>query len=510
MRYFTILFFFYLPLSGFAQEYTLAELKTAVENQSCTELTLPNELDISRAPSELYYLSLCYQQTGQFEQSLKGFDVLEKAEQWNRNDVLFWKATALAEMDKKFEAIAYLQQLPSRYLDVELLENKSFSNVKGISAFEKLKSRYTKGFNFWTFLLTGTAFIGFLLSFFLYIQGHSFTKGNNYLATVILLYSLILFNFILYWTRYESDFPYFRATWNIMMIWIAPLFYFYIRSVFEEALSKRQVSKHILWPIFATIICIPLFLGNFGITISGSRDGFLIVASAYSMLAYLAIYGFLLFQFLNHEWNVDSNIQTWGNYMKWSYASFVFGLFTYYLLAQTSFFSPEWDYAVSFVMSVTILFIGYLAIIQKRVFISEPIGKFLPSEKYRHSQLTDQSSLSLKKSLDRLLKEQEVYRENDLRLDSLATYLDCNTHQVSQVINQFYGKNFFELINSYRVKHVRKILESDDYDHYTIQQIAFESGFNNKVSFNKYFKAAYKLTPSAYRLKTKSEREINT
>jgi AraC-like DNA-binding protein len=166
-----------------------------------------------------------------------------------------------------------------------------------------------------------------------------------------------------------------------------------------------------------------------------------------------------------------------------------------------SFFNPEWDYAISLVMALGILGISYMGLIQKRVFRSEPMSAFLPIQKYQSSSLTQNAGASIKLKLERLLKEEQVFKENELRLDDLAAYLDITRHQLSQVINEHYGVNFFELINRYRVEYVKTILANPEYHKRTIIQIAYEAGFNNKASFNRYFKQATGLTPSEYRIR---------
>ena len=170
-------------------------------------------------------------------------------------------------------------------------------------------------------------------------------------------------------------------------------------------------------------------------------------------------------------------------------------------MVDCSFFNPEWDYAISFVMAIGILTVAYMGLVQRRVFRSEPIGYFIPVKKYQTSNLTPGASESIKKRLERLLAEEQVFRENELRLTDLAAYLDIGHHQLSQVINEQYGVNFFELINRYRVEHVKRLLADPAYSQHTIIQIAYEAGFNNKVSFNRYFKKEIGITPSAYRIR---------
>ncbi len=185
---------------------------------------------------------------------------------------------------------------------------------------------------------------------------------------------------------------------------------------------------------------------------------------------------------------------------------YTFAFLSYFILVSASFFNPEWDYAISLVMSLGILVIAYMGMLQKRVFSSEPIETFLPVLKYKTSSLTPTASESIKLRLERLMREQEVFKENELRLEDLASYLSITRHQLSQVINEHYHVNFFELLNRYRVEYVKKVLIDPTYSHYTIIKIAFDAGFKNKVSFNRYFKQEIGMTPSAYRVKEEVRR----
>ena len=60
------------------------------------------------------------------------------------------------------------------------------------------------------------------------------------------------------------------------------------------------------------------------------------------------------------------------------------------------------------------------------------------------------------------------------------------------------GKNFYYLINEYRVGEVKKRLKNPKYKNLTILAIAYDSGFNSKSAFNTIFKDMTGLTPSQY------------
>jgi AraC-like DNA-binding protein len=203
-----------------------------------------------------------------------------------------------------------------------------------------------------------------------------------------------------------------------------------------------------------------------------------------------------------NEWQVDHNIRTWTKAISLGLWLYTLSFLSYYILASCTFFNPQWDYAISLIMALGILGIAYMGLIQKRVFSSEPISTFLPVQKYQSSSLTTGASASIRLRLERLLREEQVFKENELRLDDLAGYLDISRHQLSQVINEHYGVNFFELINKHRIEYIRKVLADPHASQRTIIQIAYEAGFNNKASFNRYFKQETGLTPSAYRMRT--------
>lgn len=76
------------------------------------------------------------------------------------------------------------------------------------------------------------------------------------------------------------------------------------------------------------------------------------------------------------------------------------------------------------------------------------------------------------------------------------------SHTVSQVINQYMGSNFYKLVNTHRVQHAIDMID-DPGQHFPLERIAIESGFSNRVTFNKAFKASLDMTPSQYRTRKK-------
>jgi len=72
-------------------------------------------------------------------------------------------------------------------------------------------------------------------------------------------------------------------------------------------------------------------------------------------------------------------------------------------------------------------------------------------------------------------------------------------YHLSQVINTCFNQNFFDFINSYRIKDSRRLLSEQDPDKKTIIEILYETGFNSKSVFNTAFKKHTGMTPSQFR-----------
>ena len=93
---------------------------------------------------------------------------------------------------------------------------------------------------------------------------------------------------------------------------------------------------------------------------------------------------------------------------------------------------------------------------------------------------------------------EKPYLDRELTIYDLSEQLKIPRHILSEVINEHMGKNFYHLINDYRVKEVKERMKQEDLKQLTILAIAFDSGFNSKSSFNTIFKEKTGQTPSEY------------
>jgi len=103
-----------------------------------------------------------------------------------------------------------------------------------------------------------------------------------------------------------------------------------------------------------------------------------------------------------------------------------------------------------------------------------------------------------------LMESEKLYEEPELTLQMLSDKLGVQSYQASQVINEGLKRNFYELVNGYRVDAAKRLLLDPKNDNYTILSVGFEAGFNSKTTFHSVFKKFTGLTPTEYRGKNNS------
>lgn len=97
-----------------------------------------------------------------------------------------------------------------------------------------------------------------------------------------------------------------------------------------------------------------------------------------------------------------------------------------------------------------------------------------------------------------LIEEKKLYLEPKFSLKELAGKLGKSTHQISRIINAQEGRSFYDLINGYRVNHLKNLLDDPKNSNFTILALGLDSGFNSKASLNRIFKQISGLTPRQY------------
>lgn len=98
--------------------------------------------------------------------------------------------------------------------------------------------------------------------------------------------------------------------------------------------------------------------------------------------------------------------------------------------------------------------------------------------------------------LSHLMESEKVFKDSELSLAKLSELLNVKPYLITQTLNLVLGKKFSDYVNEFRLKEVRRLINSVEHQHFTLLAVANEAGFNSKASFNRIVKKLTGKPPS--------------
>jgi len=345
---------------------------------------------------------------------------------------------------------------------------------------------------------------------------HPKRLSNIFLALLIFFFSLIVVNIVLVNVLKDKNMlSVYRYLQLEMLFGIGPSLYFYTKCIINTNFKfKRIYYLHFLPLVLEFIFYRTAFyrIGSDGLYL----DDMPFYSYIYLTQQWLGVISILTYSFiclailvkyqkqLKEYYSKIENISlSWLQTPIIVYASFF--IFWNILTEVDRFiFSHslrEYYFLPSFaILSIATCWIGFKGYLQKErdlIFIKQ-------SSKKRKEKVVIKDKEFISK-LNELMDTQKPYLNPELNLGMLADLLEMKPKQVSLKINDNYAQNFYDLVNSYRIKEFKKMIESFKFEKFSILGLAFESGFNSKSTFNNVFKKQTQLTPTQYIRNLKNE-----
>jgi len=369
---------------------------------------------------------------------------------------------------------------------------------------------------------------GFLLALLLYFHPKSERSVNKFLALFIffltVMMSLSIFIRVIHW---QSSF--FLIPMPLLM---GPCLYFYVRS-FSERITFRKAWPHLI-PFVLLFFPVYYNLSHFAAKYPNERN---VPAEAlHSPIAIIVNYGkflqSLLYIFLTHKTLLSyqrsirqlfSDITridlSWVRLLITGFLTLVLSAIVLFsLILRFHNYFTLFLLTSNALVTIYIYLATYKGLLQPTIWQVQPgITREKAEEEIKEAEKIDtKESISdepkqiksginqtkvdeLVSKINYLLDKEKLYQETELTLQQLADKLQVPTYLVSQAINDGTNKNFYELINGYRVEEAKKLLLDPKNRNFTILSVAFEAGFNSKTTFNTVFKKFTGLTPTDFR-----------
>lgn len=116
----------------------------------------------------------------------------------------------------------------------------------------------------------------------------------------------------------------------------------------------------------------------------------------------------------------------------------------------------------------------------------------------RNLQLTEVAASQLAEKLVFIMEQEKPHLNAEEGLGSMSARLGITSHALSELLNMHLGTSFYEWMNLYRYYEAVHYLE-DSTETYSVTDIAYRSGFNNRNSFYRVFKQHTGTTPTQFR-----------
>jgi AraC-like DNA-binding protein len=146
-------------------------------------------------------------------------------------------------------------------------------------------------------------------------------------------------------------------------------------------------------------------------------------------------------------------------------------------------------YVIIVIVSLVLTYgLSLWAFTQQKLFTSQKPKKELESEDYEQIRL----------QIEQLMRE-EIFTDTSLNLTALAKRLNKQPYVVSRVINDKFNRTFPELLLQYRIRKAEELLLSSLNKTYTVEGIAYESGFSTLSAFYVAFKKETGMTPTQFK-----------
>ncbi len=352
------------------------------------------------------------------------------------------------------------------------------------------------------FLSGGTLFLGIFLALFLMTQQGRDRRSKQILGLLILACALNSAHPVLVRALglpVGGSHQFFEP----LQFLLAPLMTAYAASLLQGGFPLR--ARHALHFLPAA------FAGSVAVLFSLHRNGSPLITLALwsllaiQMLAYLVPATRILRRYHNSLKARVSNLDRVDlDWLRWFYfvavsLCVIAWVVLFLLLHRMS--RPVLSRGISVAMAAAVWVLGYRGLRQKIPETPEILPLLEPSEAPAAPRpaLPKAEAARLKSALLETLERKKPYLEPELGLADLARLLEVPRNQLSAVINQELGVNFYDLVNGYRVREFRALLADPRLREEKILTLAFDAGFNSKPTFNKVVLKHTGKTPSQLR-----------
>jgi AraC-like DNA-binding protein len=404
------------------------------------------------------------------------------------------------------KAIIYAEKYIRATSDLSIINDHFFSKINQTDIYLNFKSNFKPKFEALPLFYLFASLLGLFIFVILNLKKSGNKVSTFLISLFVLLNSLFIMHLSLYLINCQYYFPNTLLFSTVFPLLYGPLIYFYFKITVINYKLQWLDTLHLIPAVGLLIYISPFYalsrIEKFIILFDQkdilTNEANIIMAAKITSLVFYAILTYNIYKASKQTSKKTFNL-IWQRNIIAIYVTYVVVYITYTTITSGVFDVPIFFHLQILIVVSLVFYVAFVTYVQPEVFkgkvkLVDPIDLF----KYKSSALTPSLSLELKDELLNLLNNDKIYRESGISLDLLSEKLGTSRHNTSQIINEHFNMNFYELMNKYRIDEAVQLITKEKDNNLTIIDIAYKVGFNNKVTFNKSFKKELSVTPTQY------------
>jgi AraC-like DNA-binding protein len=330
------------------------------------------------------------------------------------------------------------------------------------------------------------AFNGLVLSIYFFFFSAKKHLSNYFFAALLLVLSIRIGKSVAYFFDYGLPKIYLQLGLNACFF-IGPFLYFFIKS---EISQLRKIPRSWIWQTIGWLLIIltggimypyqefPSLWRTLFIPLIYLQWGLYITFSIFQLMPLLK------------KWGRKEKLKPFEIWLLTICAA-VLILFVSYVWSILNITKGSYINAAVF-FSLIIYLVVFVLLYRRK---ANDLSSF-SAQKYGDKKLDENEAQLIIENLKKVMKEKELFKNPELRIDDIAKEIKISAHQLSQILNDNFERNFTLFVNEYRIQEACKMLMSGN-DH-KIEAIGFDVGFNSRSTFFATFKKLKGTTPTLY------------
>lgn len=366
-------------------------------------------------------------------------------------------------------------------------------------------------------ILTVCSILTFCMSIYFWFMPKK-VLSNKVLGVLSFIWASILLIFVLQSKAFFCQFPHLYGLGTGSTLLFFPLMFLFAKSYLDSSLKVTfRYVLHLL-PFVVFLFCYSPFYFQSGETkIEYFQTqmptwlGTLFLWTTIVMMVQGVVYSLMSLYLLQGYNDNDDLLEI--EKKKWLKKFVIFNTIIW-AIGVTAFLFESLDYNLGFDLFVFYYFgltsmafwVGYVSLQKPDYFSDIKTVKVLKPTPVVVNDLTasDYEMVGNKEYTEdvinfiRFFEETKPYLDTQLNLQKLSTLSGLSRNYISEMLNNYIGKSFYDFINEYRIKEFISLVDQGLYEKHTLTYLYESAGFNSKATFNRFFKKQTGLTPTSY------------